>query len=517
VQADDQRMKDTASEEKYRILVENQTDLVVKVDVAGRFLFASPSYCRTFGKTEQELLGGTYMPLVHADDREATMRALRELERPPHTCYVEQRALTVSGWRWIAWADTAVLDANGEIEAIIGVGRDVTDRRTIEERLRRSEKLEAIGRLAGGVAHDFNNQLTGILGGAEILRRALVDRPELLEVVEEVRGAALRSAGLTRQLLAFARKSTTRPLPVNVPRLVEEVVALLRRSVDRRIEIRCSTLADATVRGAPDRLHATLLNLALNARDAMPAGGTLAIDTSVVELDAARCSELPFELAPGPHVQIAVSDTGVGFSEEARAHLFEPFFTTKEVGRGSGLGLAEVYGTVNAHGGAIVIESVLGQGTTATVWLPAAECKAAPAPREVDGLAAVRPLRVLLADDEANVRKTLGILLRTGGHAVSECANGREAISRYEREWRDIDVVILDVMMPDLGGSEVLARLRAINAAAPVVISSGYGAGALDVPGLRDGDVVFLQKPFTSQQLASALAAAVAPRGVAVA
>jgi PAS domain S-box-containing protein len=506
-----------ASEEKYRILVENQTDLVLKVDVQGRYLFASPSYCRTFGKTEEELLGNTFMPLVHADDREAALRAMRDIERPPHSCYVEQRALTVNGWRWFAWADTAVLDANGAVQAIIGVGRDITDRRRVEERLRSAEKLEAIGRLAGGVAHDFNNQLTGIVSGAEILRGALRDRPELLDVVEDLRAAALRSAGLTRQLLAFARKSTTRPVLVDVARLVEEVVAMLRRSVDRRIEIRSTVSAPvATVRGAPDRLHAALLNLALNARDAMPAGGTLSIETSLVDLDEARCAGLAFDVEPGRHVAITVRDTGVGFSDEARAHLFEPFFTTKDVGRGSGLGLAEVYGTVKAHGGAIAIDSVAGRGTAATVWLPAAAGRAAPAAREVDGLASVEPLRVLVADDEDNVRKTLGVLLRSNGHAVTECVNGRDAIARYAREWQNLDVVILDVMMPDMGGGEVLAHLRELNPAARVVISSGYDAGAMDVVRARHSDVVFLQKPFTAEQLAAALETATAAKAPAV-
>jgi PAS domain S-box-containing protein len=497
------------SEEKYRFLVENQTDLVVKVDTQNRFLFASPSYCRTFGKTEQELLGNTFIPVVHADDREATLLAMRALERPPHTCYVEQRCLTVNGWRWFAWADTAVVDGSGAVQAIIGVGRDITDRRTIEERLRRSEKLEAIGRLAGGVAHDFNNQLTGILGGAEILRRALADRPDLLDVVEELRGAALRSAGLTKQLLAFARKPSARLVAVDVSRLVDEVSALLRRSIDRRIEVRVSPVPPgASVRGGPDRLHAALLNLALNARDAMPWGGVLSIETAIVELDATRCAALPFDLEPGPHVEIAVRDTGVGFSEEARAHLFEPFFTTKELGRGSGLGLAEVYGTVQAHRGAIAIDTAVGKGTSVTVWLPLVAGEASPAARETDPLAAIRPLRVLVADDEPNVRKTLGMLLRSNGHTVLECVNGRDAIARHARDWREVDVVILDLMMPDVGGDEVVVKLLDHNPAARIVISSGYGAAALDS---RVAELVFLQKPFTAQQLAAALASALKP------
>ncbi|HET9598962.1 MAG TPA: MASE1 domain-containing protein, partial [Anaeromyxobacteraceae bacterium] len=368
-----------ASEEKYRLLVENQTDLVVKVDVEGRFLFVSPSYCRLFGKSEAELLGKTFMPLVHEDDREATTRAMEALGRPPHAAYVEQRALTVQGWRWLAWADTAIVDGAGRVAAVVGVGRDVTERREMEDRLRQSEKLEAIGRLAGGVAHDFNNQLTGILNSAEQLCRALGHAPQLRAAASLVRDAALRSAALTRRLLAFAHKHQGRSLVVDVDRVVDEVLALLSRSVDPRIALCTERGASAArVRGDPDRLHTALLNLALNARDAMPAGGTITIETRAVVLDAARCAALGFGLAPGPHVEICVRDTGAGLSAEARAHLFEPFFTTKPTG--SGLGLAEVYGAAKAHRGAVAVESAPARGTSVTLVLPAADAEAVEAP-----------------------------------------------------------------------------------------------------------------------------------------
>jgi two-component system cell cycle sensor histidine kinase/response regulator CckA len=495
------------TEEKYRLLVENQTDLVVKVDVEGRFLFVSPSYCRTFGKTEQELVGRTFMPLVHEEDRESTARAMDNLYRPPHTCYLEQRALTVAGWRWLGWADTAVLDDTGRVVGIVGVGRDVTDRREVEERLRRSEKLEAIGRLAGGVAHEFNNQLTGILGAAEALRASLGHDPDLLGIVESLRESALRSAHLTRQLLAFARKGTARSVVVDVRRTVDEVASLLRHSIDRRIDVRCPPgEAPVPARGDPDRLHAAILNLALNARDAMPDGGTIAFELCVVDLDPARCAALPFELSPGPFVQLRVVDTGVGLSADAREHLFEPFFTTKEVGKGTGLGLAEVYGTVRAHHGAVVVESREREGTAVTVWLPACDAEASAVSDVSARSTTVEPLRVLVADDEANVRRTLALLLRGEGHAVVECAGGREAIERFARDWREIDVVILDLMMPDLGGADVLARLRAANPRARVIVSSGYGPGTREAPALAD--VHWLHKPYTAAELARVLAAA---------
>jgi PAS domain S-box-containing protein len=506
------------SEEKYRLLVENQTDLVVKVDREGRFLFVSPSYCRMFGKSEAELLGHEFMPLVHEDDRGATARAMEALHRPPYTAHMEQRAMTVHGWRWLAWADTAILDARGRVAAIVGVGRDVTERRVVEDRLRQSEKLEAIGRLAGGVAHDFHNQLTGILNSAEYLREALARDPVRRRAADEIREGALRSAGLTRQLLAFARKRPTHEvLDVDVHRIVAEVMALLSRSIDKRIALRTTlTAAPALGRGDPDRLHAALLNLALNARDAMPDGGTLTFETRPVDVDAERGAAL--EVAPGRYLEVCVRDTGVGLSVEARAHLFEPFFTTKPPGKGSGLGLAEVYGTVKAHGGAITVESAPLRGTAVTLLLPAASDMAR-APGEPDlgtgPAVSAPPLRVLLADDHLNVRRSLGLLLRTGGHEVVECEGGRQALECYRAEGSAIDIAIVDMMMPDMTGSEVIAQLRTMSSELPIIVSSGFSAGS-ELDALRaEPGLYLMQKPYTADQLERTLAAAMARRDAA--
>jgi PAS domain S-box-containing protein len=503
------------SEEKYRLLVENQTDLVVKVDLGGRFLFVSPSYCRMFGKTEQELLGKSFMPLVHEDDREPTARAMEALLHPPHAAYMEQRALTVDGWRSLAWADTGILDGAGRLVAIVGVGRDVTEVREVEERLRRSEKLEAIGRLAGGVAHDFNNQLTGILSSAEHLSAALGHTPPLREVADMIRDGAERAARLSRQLLAFARKEPPRAATVDVHRTVRDVMALLSYSVDKRIVLRADLAASSPlVRGDPDRVHAALLNLALNACDAMAGGGTLAFETEVVEVDAARCADLPFEVRPGPHLEVRVRDTGTGLSAEARAHLFEPFFTTKPVGKGSGLGLAEVYGTIAAHQGAVTVESAPGHGTTVTLLLPTSSEPAELAVARPDvpvsqGAERPRPLCVLLADDERNVRRSLGLLLRVSGHHVIECEGGRAAVERHAAQPEEIDVAIVDMMMPDLTGRDVIARLRGVTPELPIIVSSGFSAGS-DLEAIRgEPGVHFLQKPYTAEELDRALLAAV--------
>jgi signal transduction histidine kinase/ActR/RegA family two-component response regulator len=378
-----------------------------------------------------------------------------------------------------------------------------------ERNLLQAQKMETVGRLAGGVAHDFNNQLTAILSNSEHLVHAL--RGDEAAIASGIRDAARRSARLVNQLLAFARKEPSRFVAVDVHRTVDEVVALLSRSIDKRILLRTRLeAAPSLVRGDPDRLHTALLNLALNGRDAMPDGGTITFETRRVELDAAACAALPFDVSPGPHLEVRVADTGVGLSEAVRAHLFEPFFTTKAAGMGAGLGLAEVYGTVQTHQGAITVESAAGRGTTFALLLPAVE-GAAPEPEPEwapEQPAATRPLRVLIADDERNVRLSLGLLLRTGGHEVIECADGHQAVRAHEADADRIDVVILDLMMPDMSGKEVLARMRELTPNLPVIVSSGFSAGS-DLEELRgDPAVFYLAKPYSAEQLERALAEA---------
>jgi signal transduction histidine kinase/CheY-like chemotaxis protein len=378
-----------------------------------------------------------------------------------------------------------------------------------ERNLLQAQKMETVGRLAGGVAHDFNNQLTAILSNAEHLVHAL--RGDDAAVAGGIRDAAMRSARLVNQLLAFARKEPSRLVTVDVHRTVDEVVALLSRSIDKRIVLRTRLeAAPSLVRGDPDRLHTALLNLALNGRDAMPEGGTITFETHRVELDAAACAALPFEVSAGPHVEVRVIDTGVGLSDAARAHLFEPFFTTKPPGMGSGLGLAEVYGTVRTHRGAITVESAADRGTTFALLLPAVEGTVPDAEREraPEQPPPARPLRVLIADDERNVRLSLSLLLRTGGHEVIECEDGMQAVRTYEADASRIDVVILDMMMPDMSGKEVLARLREVTRDVPVIVSSGFSAES-DREELRGEPAVFyLPKPYTTEQLERALAEA---------
>jgi PAS domain S-box-containing protein len=496
------------SEERYRHLVENQQDLIVEADVDGRLRFASPSYCRLFGKREEEIVGQYFMPLVHEEDRGATLQALERLFLPPHLAYVEQRAMTPSGWRCLAWNDRAVLDEKGEVVSIVAVGRDITEQRAMEEQLRHAEKMQAIGQLAGGVAHDFNNQLTGILACGELLESGLEHDPELRELATMIVTAAEHSARLTRQLLAFARKGKGRMVPVDLHGTVQDLLALLRRSLDKRIVLKASLEArpSATL-GDPGQLHNALLNLALNARDAMPAGGELSFATRVVELDAARVAAGRLEVPPGRYIAVEVRDTGTGMDAATLAHVFEPFFTTKDVGRGSGLGLAAVYGTTKAHRGAVEVASQPGKGTVFTLYLPLVAAEVDRRGEEGAPAEEVRR-RILVVDDERMVRDVLRRLLEKAGHQVVVADGGADGVEIYRRQWHHIDLVILDVMMSDMDGREALARMRALNPGVRAVLSSGYeldGEAVLATDGVR-----LLQKPYTLEDVTHALAEAMA-------
>ncbi len=357
---------------KYRLLVENQSDLVVKVDLQGRFLYVSPSYCRTFGKSEEELLGHEFMPLVHEDDREATARAMQDLYRPPHRAYVVQRAMTKDGWRWLAWMDTAVLNENGAVEAIIGVGRDITRQRMLEEELFQSQKLQAIGQFAGGIAHDFNNILQAMMAHLELIQReaSLPDacRKDLDDLVQDVH----RAAELTRQLLAFGRRQKLVRVELDLNEIVRNTSSMLRRLMPDSIYLEFQPGEGVLkVRADRGKLEQVLVNLCVNARDAVSQNGSIVVKTFRRTVDDSECEAHP-DLKAGEYIGLSVQDDGCGMDAETLDHLFEPFFTTKSEQQGTGLGLATVYGIIHQHGGFIEVDSAVGLGSTFTVCLPAA-------------------------------------------------------------------------------------------------------------------------------------------------
>jgi two-component system cell cycle sensor histidine kinase/response regulator CckA len=388
-------------------------------------------------------------------------------------------------------------DASGSVVGVIGVYQDLTARKLLEEQLRQSQKMEAIGRLAGGIAHDFNNLLTIILGNTSLLRKVLSGKAESVQLVDDIHGAADRAASLTRQLLTFSRPRSLHQEVVDLNEVVDQLAGLLRRLLGERISI-ATLLAPTPVLVRADRgqLEQVIMNLAVNAKDAMPTGGTLSICTSSV-------TTLTADMAAQRYARLAITDTGIGMTDEVKARIFEPFFTTKEVGRGTGLGLATVYAIIEAVGGRIEVESAPGAGTRFQIDLPLSEGRpsqsAERAMRTVlAGGNIGRGRSVLLVEDEEGIRRLARLTLESHGYEVLEAERGEAALELLAPQ-RRIDLVITDLIMPGLDGRELALRIRADRPKTGVVFMSGYVLDGLQLDDLPDA--LFLPKPFSPLEL----------------
>ncbi|MGH7386257.1 MAG: ATP-binding protein, partial [Candidatus Rokuibacteriota bacterium] len=393
-------------------------------------------------------------------------------------------------------------DAEGRATRMIGAMMDVTQRRQLEDELRQAQKMEAVGRLAGGVAHDFNNLLTVITGRSVLLLGRLKADDPLRRSVEQIQKTADRAAGLTRQLLAFSRKQVLQRKNLDLNGAVAETSAMLRRLIGEDINLLLTLGAGAgRVNADPGQLEQALLNLAVNARDAMPQGGTLSVETDNVQLGAAP-PDRPDALPPGPYAVLRVMDTGVGMDAATQTRIFEPFFTTKEPGKGTGLGLSMVHGVVRQHGGEIRVRSVVGGGTTFEIYLPQVE--AAP-DSSLGDEAAGRPVpgheTILLVEDEEDVRTLAREVLERQGYTVLEAGDGVQALDICETAGDRIDVILTDVVMPRMSGRELVDRVRATKPTMPVLYMSGYTEDAILRHGVRDASILLLGKPFTPADL----------------
>ncbi|MCU0692345.1 MAG: PAS domain S-box protein [Polyangiaceae bacterium] len=398
----------------------------------------------------------------------------------------------------------------GKVTEVVTVVRDITELTRAQQRLRQSEKMQALGQLAGGIAHDFNNQLAAMLGYAELLSQHL-DDGKLRGYAEAIVGAAARSAELTRHLLTFSRQSPLNKVPVDVHTVLREVVSLLSRTIDKRVMIALTLSATyATTLGDHAQLFHAFLNLALNARDAMTAGGVLSFTSDVLVIDELAKALFSPELEPGAYLQVRVTDTGAGMTEETKRRIFEPFFTTKPPGRGTGLGLASAYGTVVNHQGAIHVESEVGKGSSFAVLLPLsarlADAQTAPSPVFSPG----RGAHVLVVDDDAAVLDIVASALRHLGYNVTTCRDGIQALRLYREGWRAFDLVLLDWMMPELSGPETLRAMRAHNPQIKAIMASeaARGKGAQQDSACVATD--FVQKPFRLSELSAKVAAVLA-------
>lgn len=412
----------------------------------------------------------------------------------------------------IALYATPLYGPDGQVQGVLALVADNTERRALERQLAIAQKVEAVGRLAGGIAHDFNNLLTTILAPAELLLETLSEGDELAGYLVEIRDAALRAADLTRQLLAFSRQQVLQPRSINLNDVVTGMKGMLRRLIAEHIELRTACAADlGTVRADPSQIEQVLLNLVVNARDAMPGGGTLTIETANAELDGASTAD-QLLLTPGSYVMLAVSDTGEGMTETTKARLWEPFFTTKPKGKGTGLGLATAYGIVKQSGGYIWVDSEPGQGATFRIYLPRIDGGAeslAPAP--------ARPRtggteKLLVVEDDDMVRRVTQRALSANGYDVLVAASGREALLIAETNGYGFDLLVTDLIMPRMSGGELAERMRKIRPDLKVLFVSGYTDDMVVRHGVLDGQAAFLQKPFTPDVLLCKLRAVLGPQ-----
>ena len=452
--------------------------------------------------THQELL-----IRVHPDDRASVSEAVRRALQGSNNLDQEFRVLLPDGrLRWLSDQGEVHRNDQGTPLYVTGVSTDVTDRRVAEEQLSQAQRMESVGRLAGGVAHEANNQMSVVMGAAEfILKRS--DVPEAVRNdAEFIRRAAQRTAAVTAQLLAFSRRQILKPEVLDLNVMLTGWETVLRRIMgeDCGVSLRLAS-RPALVRADPGQLEQVLLNLAINARDAMPSGGSITVETFDAELPEVQARSGPAEVRSGHYVVLAVSDTGQGMDKETMSHIFEPFFTTKEVGQGTGLGLATVYGIVKQSGGYIWVDSKLGQGTTFKIYLPRLQ-RTAPEP-----IIMAEPVHtgaaetILIVEDETSVRSIMKRALEDVGYRVLEAGRTSEAIQLLTTHGGQISLVLTDVVMPGGSGRELALRLREWTPTIPVLFTSGYTDGEIAQRGLLEPGAAFLQKPFTPAGLVHAV------------
>jgi PAS domain S-box-containing protein len=499
------------SERRFRSILDGIHLIAVMLDRQGNITFCNDFLLELTGWERDEIMGRNWFDTVlPANDRERTLAVFTTvILTSSFPSYHENEIISRAGERrLIAWYNTILKDAHGEVVGIASLGDDITKRRQDEEeqmrlqiQLRQAQKMEAVGQLAGGIAHDFNNILTAIGGYGALLLMKMKTHDPLRNDVEQILASSERAAHLTHSLLAFSRKQIINPKPVDLNRIVQGIEKLLSRLIGEDIDFKARLAAGhLTVMADSGQIEQVLMNLATNARDAMPGGGLLTIETVSVSLDDDYSKSHTYVI-PGKYALLSVTDTGMGMHETTRERIFDPFFTTKEVGKGTGLGLAMVYGIVKQHNGYINVYSEPGRGTSFKIYLPLISVSAAQSKLQHTAVAPVRGKEtVLLAEDEAAVRKLMRAILEEFGYTVVEAVDGEDAVRAFTENKDRIELIVLDVVMPKMNGKEAYNRIRQARPGIKVLFTSGYTADIVHKKGILEEELSFISKPVAPQE-----------------
>jgi len=494
-----------SEEERIRLAtaVDQSGEMIVITDAAGAIVYVNPAFERITGYTREEVLGRNPRFLNSGRQGEALYREVWEtisrgavwngrIVNKAKKGNLLEEDVTIS----------PVRDTTGAIVNYVAAKRNITREAALERQVQTAQRMEAVGTLAGGIAHDFNNALTGVIGFSEMLRTRFRDDPAAVSDVNEVMRCAERAAALTRQLLAFARRQVMDPIDLDLNSVVDSLLKLVRKSAGAHIEVIVLHGQDIpAVRADQGQMEQVLMNLCLNARDAMPDGGQLLIETGVVDLDEAYAEQYSY-VRPGRYVMLTISDTGVGMDEATREHAFDPFFTTKAPGRGTGLGLSMVYGIVKQHGGFIHLDSEPGKGSVLKIYLPAVQGAGGCARRGDPAIARGGTETILLAEDDESARLLARRVLEAFGYKVLVATDGEEAVAIFRENRGRVDLLLLDVVMPRKGGVQAMEEMRRECPGQRVLFVSGYSADAVQTAFVSRSEIPHLAKPFSPTALA---------------
>jgi PAS domain S-box-containing protein len=494
------------SREKYRLLVENQADMVLKIGRDGEILFTSPAFYNWMHLNEESVTGSFIWQYILREDHRRTRESMRNLRHPPYKDQLEIRIATPEGVCWTSWAASAIIDADGEFQGFIGVGRDISRRMELEEQLRRSQKLQAVGQLAGGIAHDFNNIIQAIKGYLGFVQSDLPQDSRSYQDISEASRAADRAVALTKQLLAFSRRQVLQPINLELNVVIKDTLSMLRTLLGEAVELRFDPGKSlGVVKADRGQIEQILMNLCVNSRDAFEGGnGAIVISTSNQHLDENFCKQHIWA-SPGDYVKMSVTDNGSGMSEDVQKRIFDPFYTTKSTGKGTGLGLATVYGIAKQHNGYIQAESQLGQGTVMSVYLPIVAGEVETIVAGETRLQKVGNETILLVEDEDMVRNVAVRILDKAGYQVIEAKNGNDALEIYGERKDEIDLVFMDIVMPGLSGRDVCKQIYQDTAGVRILLTSGYDSELFTRHNQEFPHQPLLPKPYSKEELLTAI------------